>query len=375
MCAVNSKTFSSLEAKVVGDVASMTANVHAALAGISAGSRALSSWLGGSSAWGRGVARSRSGGDGSSRGSRRGLLGGCSARRSATRKDLRTRTLGRVILVVWPDAEVYFGVSFLVDTRDLDSVCRNSIASAGDGDLRASVVELSLAAVGAVETDVLRTDEVVTVGNALGNLEGDAVLGPCAPSLLLDVTGWVTDSFLVNLEPVTGTVVGSSGGGCLGHVDLTRARVLHLCADTKGHGKRISSLDLSSSLSGLIGSSDVATEVDAVRSGVVEGVDPLLLIRLWAPRTIALTHLGGHICRLACVGTYEVGGSLTINDKLVEEVVGRCQRHHACKEGKRGGWVHHLEMWGLGLWKTKVFLSTVVERKTEVNVKEWQAEL
>jgi hypothetical protein len=269
---------------LVGDVAGMATSVHAALGGIRAGNRALLDRCGGSVARNRGGARDRSGardGSGARNGSgardRGGLLDWSSAS-SASSEDLGARALCRVVGLAAPHAEVNSRISLLVDTRNLDSVGGESVASARDLDLSTAVVELSLAPVCAVETNVLSTDEVLAVWDALGDCEGHSVLAPCAPSLFLGVATGVADGLLVDLEPVTGAVVGTSRGRCLGHVDLSGAWVLHSCSYAKSHGQIISSLDVSSGLCSLVGGSKIAAEVGGVGSKVIERVNPWIMV-------------------------------------------------------------------------------------------------
>lgn len=332
---------------LVGDVASVAPSVHAALGGISAGSSAGST--------GSRALLNGGGGNGgcSVAGSRAGLLNRSSGR-STSSKDLGARTLCRVIGLATPHAEVNSSVLDVVNTGNFDGFRGEGVATTGDLDLRAAVVELCLAIMGAVETDVLSTHKVFAVGDALGNLEGHTVLLPSAPSIRLGVAAGVADSLLEDFEPFTGAIICSSAVRCLGHVDLSGTRMLHACSYSKGHSQLISSLDIGSSLGSLVGGSNVAAEVNAIRSSVVECVLPL----------------GGHISHRSSIGAHKLRRCLARNDKFVEKIVCRCQRHHAGQEGNSNSLVHHLEMLDVEDVRTKVFSKHgLVERMTEVNEK------
>jgi hypothetical protein len=201
---------------LVGDVASVTASVHAALGGVSAGSSARST---------RSRARlNRCGGDGwCGVSGRRACLLDRSSSRSASGEDLRSRTLSRIVRFSSPHAEVDSSVLHVVNTRDLDCLCGESVATTRDLDLSAAIVELGLPIVCAVETDVFSTDEVLAIGNALRNLEGHTVLLPGAPSIRLGVATGVADGLLENFKPFTRAIVAADAGRCLGHVDLSGA--------------------------------------------------------------------------------------------------------------------------------------------------------
>lgn len=138
------------------------------------------------------------------------------------------------------------------------------------------VVELGLATVRAVDTDVLGADEVLAIRSALRDGEFDPVLVPGAPSSAQEVGAGVADGLLKDLEPFTVTLVlvGSTGG--LGHVDKSRSRVLHGSTNAELHGHLGSSLDLSGSgAASALERALVAAEVVHVRGHVVAGVLPL----------------------------------------------------------------------------------------------------
>lgn len=74
-----------------------------------------------------------------------------------------------------------------------------------------------------------RGERTVTGGSLSGDHEGELVAAPCAPvGVLKTVTHITADVLLVNLEPVTGTIVVLDVAGSLGHVDLERTGVLDL---------------------------------------------------------------------------------------------------------------------------------------------------
>lgn len=117
----------------------------------------------------------------------------------------------------------------LVDTGNLNFGRWVSRAISADFDLGAGEVELGVAREASVEGNVLHTDKVLARGEVGWNLERRLILVPGAPvcifeTLLRDV---VAQSFLVDLEPVAGTVVLRDITGGLGHIYLQRSWVLH----------------------------------------------------------------------------------------------------------------------------------------------------
>lgn len=346
---------------LVGHVTSVAASIHAALGRVSAWSRALLRRCRRSGARGSSAGRLAVGGSGA-RGNiaslsiarSRSVLGDRSRAGGTASEDLGSRSLGRVFNVVAsPNREVDLRVALLVHTGDLNRVGGHSITSAGDLDLSTAVVELRLATVGSVETNVLGADEVLAVGNSLGNLEGNPVLVPSAPSLLLDVGALLADGLLVDLEPVTRAIVGADTARGLRHIYLSRSGMLHCSANAQAHCERIASLDVCCGLGSLVGCAHVTAEVNRLRSDVVE----------------TLNELRGHVSRRTGVLTNKICRSLAVDDKLVEEVVSRCHGHHAREESNSSSGVHHLEL--LRMYGTKnegVLVASGVERKTEVSV-------
>lgn len=212
------------------------------------------------------------------------------------------------VLVSAPDAEVPGGIRLLVATGELDHGAWDAGAVAGNLDLGAAVVELGLAIVGAVDTDVLGADEVFTGRGADRNIEFNVVLVPAAPGVPLDVS-LGAETGLLDQEPVTVALVLLDGAGSLGHVDMDWAWVPHGGGDTELHGELGSGLDLSNAGAAGGGESTlVAAEVGVIGGDVVERVLPLGGVVL--DRTSVLTN---ELIRL---------GLLAIDDKKLEEVVG-----------------------------------------------------
>lgn len=75
-----------------------------------------------------------------------------------------------------------------------------------------------------VDTDVLEADQVLAIGDVVGDGEFHAVLLPGAPAVV-DV-GRAVGAALPDLEPVAVAHVLGDRAGSLGHVDHTGARVL-----------------------------------------------------------------------------------------------------------------------------------------------------
>jgi hypothetical protein len=293
-------------------VTTRKARKHVALGRVDAGL-----WLrdGAGNRAGAGARNGRSTGDG--RGAGNGLCA-CNGRGSTvvallcrrcrlSVKDLGAGALCGVRLGVAPDAVVDLWIRLLVDAWDLDEALgRQGAGAAGHAELRAAVVELGLAVVGAVQANVLGAHEVLAVGDVGGELERHAVLVPCAPCVHLDVAARLAHRLLVDLEPVARAVVGACGGGCLGQVHLSGAGVPHGSPDAEGHGEGVAGFDFRSGFGALVGGAKVAAEVGVVGSQVVKGVLPL----------------GGHVGDGASVGAHVVAGSNAVDNESVEEVVG-----------------------------------------------------
>lgn len=159
-----------------------------------------------------------------------------------------------------------------------------------------------------MNTNVLNTEKVLAVGSVLGDVELDDVLVPRAPSIAAKVLRGVADACLVDLEPVTVTLVGLSGAGSLGEVGQAGTGVLHGSADSEleadlGTGLDLGGLGLASVGEGAL----VADDVVQVRGRVVTDVLPLDGVVLG--RTSAGTNV------------LVAGSLLAVDDELVEEVV------------------------------------------------------
>ncbi|KAI6765875.1 hypothetical protein HG530_006945 [Fusarium avenaceum] len=209
-----------------------------------------------------------------------------------------------------PKGEVDGRVVLLVDTGDLDRGTGDAGgAVTGHLHLGTSVVELSLATVSSMKSNVLTTDEVLAVGESRGDLEVDRVLTPAAPSSRAEGLGVASlaDLGLVDLVPVevggrsSSSVVDSSG------VNLDRTRVLHSSA-TEGllETNLITSLDLE----------------DLGRGNRVLVAGEVLIVGGDGAVGDAL-ELGGHVA-VVVLANVLVGGALlgSSDGQLVEGVMG-----------------------------------------------------
>lgn len=197
------------------------------------------------------------------------------------------------------------------------------------------VVELRLAVVSAVESNVLWSDEVFSHRSSLGNRELNPVLIPRAPSILGEVLARVADAGFHDLEPVAVTLVRRRRGGSLGHVHELRAGVLHGSPDAELHGELLAGLDLGRlRLCGALEGALVAAEVGEVRGHVVARVLPL----------------GGVVLRGAGVvaDVLHGPGLLAVDDELFEEVVGGDGVHEGSARDEGGGKLHGVGGWGGG---------------------------
>jgi hypothetical protein len=227
-----------------------------------------------------------------------------------------------------PEGEVDGRVVLLVDTGDLDGGAGNAGgAVAGDLKLSAGSVELSLTTVSTVESNVLTTDDVLTVRESGGDLEVDGVLVPRAPRGTTELLGAarLADETLVDLVPVeVGRV---SGGGVvdLGGVDLDRTRVLHTgTAESLLKTNLVTGLDLE----------------DIRRSGGALVADKVLVVGGDGARGSVL-ELHGHVSVLVLTDVLVVGTLLlTADGELVEGVVGADGGGKAENSGEVSGGLH-----------------------------------
>ena len=284
------------------------------------------------------VARSRRSrrGAGGGRGDRsRGLRAGRRAggrsrgRGSSAIPDLRAGE-GEVLSTV-VDAEVGVGVLVAVCGRELDHGAGSAVATVGHLDLNARDVVLRLVDVGPVDTDVLEADEVLARGGAGGDLGGKSVLAPGAPCILGEVSG-AASTLLVDLEPVTGTVVGDDIViGSTRHVGEAGTGVLHLCANAELDAQLLTGSDLQDlSLAGVGEGALVADTITLVEHGVVADVLGRVAGELDGV-------VGNRTGRGADVFV-RTGGN-TVDNGGVEEVVGRGH----LGEGTEGDGVLHFE--------------------------------
>jgi hypothetical protein len=246
---------------------------------------------------------------------------------STTGDDIRTRhdiVRGRAS----PEAEVHSSVVLLVDTRDRDrSTGDSGSAVTSDLNLSTGIVELSLAVVSTVKTNVLTTDEVLSIRESRRNLEVHRILVPRAPSSGAERLGVsrLADQSLVNLVPleiiraVLSSIRDRSG------VDLGRTGVLHSStAESLLKTNLVAGLDLED-----VGSGDRALVAGEV---LVGGRD----------RTIGdVLELGGHVAVLVLADVLVI---TTLKDaaegELVESVVSADGGGQAEKSGNISGGLH-----------------------------------
>ncbi|KAL5882823.1 hypothetical protein ACKVWC_011548 [Pyricularia oryzae] len=254
-----------------------------------------------------------------------GTVGGTTD--GATGDDVRARG-GVVAGRAAPDAEVDGLVGGLVDAGDLGAGAGHGGGGvAGDLDLHAGDVELGLAVVGAVQTNVLTAEQVLAVGDGGGDDGVDVVLAPAAPGVGAEALGaaLLADQALVDLVPVISLVSLCVGDGR--DVDLSRAGVEHSGGpEALLHGNLVAGLDLDDVL-GTDGAL-VAREVgDGRGDGSLGG----------------LVELDGHEAVLVLANRSIVSADLlAVEDGLVEGVVGAGKRGHADKGGGDGSGGLHL---------------------------------
>jgi hypothetical protein len=265
-----------------------------------------------------GVARRLSG----STGRRRGGRGG--SRRSATDPDGRAGH-GVAGVGAAPDAVSESRVLGGVHAGDLGGRAGDAGAAAGDAELGALHVELRLADVVLVDGDVLEADEVLAVGDVLGDGELHAVLLPGAPGLV-DVGGTVLGAALPDLEPVAVAHVGGDVGGGLGHVDHAGAGVLDELVEPELGADLVAGLDVHGLCGGAEGAL-VAAEVLGVDD--LGGEGGLVVVGVLADVVVVAAH------------------ELVVDNQLGEDVVardlGRCQQRRGEGVERLGehvvGWV------------------------------------
>lgn len=178
---------------------------------------------------------------------------------------------------------------------------------------------------------MLEANEVFTRGGSGGDLRGESILTPGAPCVLGEVSGTAC-AFLVDLEPVTGTVVGDNIViGSTRHVGETGAWVLHLRANTEFDAQLLTGSDLQDlSLAGVGESALVADTITLVEHGVVADVSGRV-----AGELDGVVGNGASGGTDVLVGT----GGGTVDNGGVEEVVGGGH----LGDGTEGNGVLHLE--------------------------------
>lgn len=123
---------------------------------------------------------------------------------------------------------------------------------------------------------MLWANEIFPIRRISRNSKLDAVLVPAAPGILGKVRILVTNTLLMNLEPLAIALVGLDRARSLGHVHRGRTWVLYLGAGAEFHGQLGSGLDLLRA--GLVREGEgalVAAEVGQIRRHVITGVFPL----------------------------------------------------------------------------------------------------
>jgi len=269
-----------------------------------------------STASSRGGSRSGNSGHGSGFGSGDLFLGRCSggagvAGSSSTLPDSRSWHGESLAAVV--DAEVGIGVGGLVCARELDEGTGGTTTAAYDLDLHAPDVVLWLVDVGAMNTNVLHAHQVLSVGSILGDLRSNEVPVVIAPGGRSEITS-LADALLVDLEPITRSIVGLDTCRSLGHVNEARTRVAHLGTNGQLHADLVTGVDSQDlSLCGRREGTLVATNIGAISKRSIADVSRRGVREL--DRVVL-----GRASRLADVFVSRLLD--TANDVAVEEVVG-----------------------------------------------------
>jgi len=172
---------------------------------------------------------------------------------------------------------------------------------------------LGLVDVGAVNTNVLKTDKVLAVGGVLWDLRSDVVLAIIAPGGRGEVAT-VANALLMDLEPVARSVVLLHTVGSEGHVDKLRAGVTKGGINSQGSADLIASVDGQNLGLGSRGKGTlVATDIGTINERAITDI---------------LSGVAGELGRVVCDRTSRLanileGGLLnTIDDVRVDEVMG-----------------------------------------------------
>lgn len=164
-------------------------------------------------------------------------------------------------------------------------------------------------------TDVLGTNEILSIRKVSGNGELDAVLVPGAPSVTCEISFLVAHAFLEDLEPLPITLIRVRRGRSLGHVDEGRAWMLHCGTNGEFHCELRPSLDLGGS--GLAGECEcafVAAEVELVGSHIVTDVVPFRWV------VLCIAGVGADVLHAVRL--------LAVDNENIEEVVSGGEGHH-----------------------------------------------
>lgn len=268
---------------------------------------------------------------GRGRGRRDLLLGGSRGGRATSTALPDSRAGHGEGLAAVVDAEVGIGVGGLVSTGELDSGARSTATTTLNLDLHARDVVLGLVDVGAVDTNVLETHEVLSVGSVLGDRGSDSVLVVAAPGGAGEVTAAAV-TLIKDLEPRARSVVRLDAAGSGGHVDQGRAGVLELGTNSELEGNVLAGvdgqdLDLATSLSATL----VADDIGTVGGGAITDVGG----RVGG-------ELDGVVRDLASgrADVFELRLGNTTNEVGVEEVVGGGHLGDGAEDDGRGGELH-----------------------------------
>lgn len=187
----------------------------------------------------------------------------------------------------------------LVNTGNLDRWSGGASSGTFDLKLEALDVELGLADVAFVETNVLHTDKVLAWRNFLLDRPLQAILLPGAP-VVVHARAVATQRSLVDLHPVAAAVVGLDTRRRLRDVDEARTGVLDELVVEQLEANLVTGLDgvgCGVSCCGALVAAEVVRVHNIVREGRIVGVGVLARVRV-------LSSNGG-----------------TVDDQAVEDVV------------------------------------------------------
>lgn len=163
-------------------------------------------------------------------------------------------------------------------------------------------------------TNMLGTNEILSIRKVSRNGKLDAILVPGAPSVTREISILVAHAFLKDLEPLSVTLVRVRSSRSLGHVDKSRPGMLHGSTNGEFHGQLGPSLDLGgSSLAGEGECAFVAAEIELVGSHIVTDVVPFRRV------VLCITGVGADVLHAVRF--------LAVYDENVEEVVSGDEGH------------------------------------------------